>query len=61
MDGTHVSRICIYPLKLIHLVSKHKKLKTPKNDNFFKEKYLKPFFEDFELIDESYDLPNTCT
>jgi hypothetical protein len=45
------------------------KIEKPKNGNLFKEKCLKPFFENFELMDESYDLvdpvyqnlPNTLT
>jgi hypothetical protein len=32
------------------------KIEKPKNGNTFNEKYLKPFFEDFELKNESFDL-----
>jgi hypothetical protein len=34
------------------------KIENPKNGNFFKERGMKPFFEEFELKDESYDLMN---
>jgi len=44
------------PIKTHSFNIKAPKIENPKNGNFFKEKYLKPFFEDFELIDESYDL-----
>jgi hypothetical protein len=55
MDGGHVLRTCLCIVNLIHLVSKHQKLKTLRIVLFI-EKYLKPFFEDFELLDESNDL-----
>jgi hypothetical protein len=46
------------PIKTHTSSIKVPKIENPKNGNFFKEKYLKPFFffEDFEVIDESYDL-----
>jgi len=44
------------PIKTLPSSIKAPKIENPKNGNFFKEKYLKPFFEDFELMDESYDL-----
>jgi hypothetical protein len=44
------------PIKIHPSSIKAQKIENPKNGNFFKEKYLKPFFEDFELIDESFDL-----
>jgi hypothetical protein len=55
------------PIKINPSSVKAPKIEKFKNGNVSKEKYLKPFYEDFELIDESsdleypvyWDLPNT--
>jgi hypothetical protein len=44
------------PIKTHPSNFKASKIEKSKNGNAFKEKYLKPFFEDFELKDESFDL-----
>jgi len=44
------------PIKTHPSNFKAPKIEKPKNSNVFKEKYLKPCFEDFELKYESFDL-----
>jgi hypothetical protein len=46
------------PIKTHPSNFKAPKIEKPKTGNAFKEKYLKSFFEDFELKDESFDLVN---
>jgi hypothetical protein len=44
------------PIKTNTSSVKAPKIENLKNGNVSKEKYLKPFYEDFEPIDESNDL-----